>query len=257
VVHAAGLAHVFGHDATDYTRFYAVNVQGTENLMDAAVKTGVPHVVLVSSVSVYGNYPGLKCDESIACNPESPYAISKWQAELKAIERMSQGHGALTILRFATIYGEGDRGNVAKLIEALNCGRFIWPGSGQNQKSLIYKQDAARACVCSFDRTAYDTEIYNVSSQPATMREIVSAICQALGRPIPRLSIPQVILKTAGDITQRIGDPGQYGQRIYKFIHDDVYDSTKFETAYNFHPTVSLAEGIRREVDYLKSKTKK
>ena len=45
--------------------------------------------------------------------------------------------------------------------------------------------------------------------------------------------------------------------RLHRFIHDDVYDSTKFETAYNFHPTVSLAEGIRREVDYLKSKTKK
>jgi nucleoside-diphosphate-sugar epimerase len=253
VVHAAGLAHVFGSNAKDYTRFYAVNVQGTENLIDAAVKAGVAHVVLVSSVSVYGNYPGTKCDESIACHPESPYATSKWQAELKAVERMAQGKGSLTILRFATIYGEGDRGNVAKLIRALDCGSFIWPGSGQNQKSLIYKEDAARACVSTFDCTASGTAIYNVSSQPAAMREIVSDICQALGRPIPRLRIPQAFLKAAGTIFQQMGYPGQLGHRLQKFIHDDVYDGSKFETMFEFRTEVSLAEGIRREVNYLRS----
>ena len=252
VVHAAGLAHVFGPDAKDYARFNAVNVTGTANVIDAAVHADVPHVVLVSSVSVYGNYPGTKCDESISCRPEGPYATSKWQAELKAIDRMARGHGSLTILRFATIYGEGDRGNVAKLIGVLDRGHFIWPGSGQNQKSLIYKQDAARACVNTIDCTISGTGIYNVSSQPATMRDIVSTICQALGRPIPRLGIPEAFLKTAAAISLSLGDPGQLGKKMQKFTHDDVYDGSKFETTFNFAPAVSLAEGIRREVNSLR-----
>jgi len=255
IVHAAGLAHVFGPEAKDPTRFNAVNEAGTGNVVDAALESGVPHIVLVSSVSVYGSYSGAKCNETVPCHPQGPYAISKWRGELKATERITRGRGSLTILRFATIYGEGDRGNVAKLIGALDRGRFIWPGSGLNQKSLIYKEDAARACLRALEYTVSGTEIFNVSAQSATMREIVSAICQALGRPIPRLGIPSVLLKAAEAMSRRMGDPGQLGQRLQKFIHDDVYDGSKFEATFDFWPAISLSEGMRREVNFLRART--
>jgi nucleoside-diphosphate-sugar epimerase len=252
VVHAAGLAHVFGIAAKDLERFHAVNAVGTAKLIDAAVEAGVPHIVLVSSVSVYGDCPGAKCDESVPCHPKGPYATSKWQAEIEATERIAAVQASLTILRFATIYGEGDRGNVARLVGALDRSRFIWPGSGLNRKSLIYKEDAARACLAALERPGFGTEIYNVTAQPASMREIVSAICQALGRPVPRLRIPMALLKAVGIISLRMGDPGQLGQRLQKFIHDDVYDAAKFETAFGFSPAISLAEGMRREVSWLR-----
>ena len=53
---------------------------------------------------------------------------------------------ALTILRLATLYGEGDPRNIKRLIRTLDQGRFIWIGDGRNQKSLLYVRDAARAC---------------------------------------------------------------------------------------------------------------
>jgi nucleoside-diphosphate-sugar epimerase len=207
----------------------------------------------VSSVSVYGGYHGVLCDETVPCHPQSPYAISKWRGELKAAERIAKRQGSLTILRFATIYGEGDRGNVAKLIGALDSGRFIWPGSGLNHKSLIYKDDAARACLCALECSVSGTQIYNVSAQPVTMREIVSAICHALGRPVPHLGIPLVLLKAVGAISCRMGDPGQLGQRLEKFIHDDVYDGSRFESTFDFRPAISLSEGMRREVAFLQA----
>lgn len=253
VVHAAGLAHVFGPGAKDTNRFNQVNEVGTGNVIDAALAAGVPRIVLVSSVSVYGGYPGTMCDEAATCVPMGAYAVSKRRGELRAIERMTEGQGSLVILRLATIYGEGDRGNVAKLIGALDRGRFIWPGSGENQKSLIYKRDAARACVRALESPASGTGIFNVSAQPASMREIVTAICEALGRPVPRLGIPLALLRTAGAIARAIGDPGNLDQRLQKFIHDDVYSGEKFETAFDFSPAVSLAEGMRREVAFRRS----
>ena len=253
VVHAAGLAHVYGSGAKDAARFNAVNEAGTGKVVDAALESGVPHIILISSVSVYGSYHGAQCNETAPCHPQSPYAISKWRGELRAAECIAKGQGSLTILRFATIYGEGDRGNVAKLIGALNSGRFIWPGSGLNHKSLIYKDDAARACLCALEYPVAGTQIYNVSAQPATMREIVSAICQALGRPVPHLGIPLVFLKAVGAISCRMGDPGQLGQRLEKFIHDDVYDGSRFESTFDFRPAISLSEGMRREVAFLQA----
>jgi nucleoside-diphosphate-sugar epimerase len=248
IVHAAGLAHVVGSAARNSSAFNAVNDVGTGNVVDAALICGVPRVILVSSVSVYGSYSGKKCDELVSCLPVGPYAVSKWRGELRATERMATGRGTLTILRFATMYGEEDRGNVARLIGALDRNRFVWPGDGANQKSLIYKDDAARACLRTLDHPASSNEVFNVSSPPASMREIVTGICQALGRPVPRFGIPLPILNACGAIARRIGDPGHFDQRLQKFIRDDVYDGTKFERAYGYSPVVSLAGGLQREV---------
>jgi len=257
IVHAAGLTHIFGAGSRDSTLFDAVNVEGTRSLVEAALACGVPHVVLISSVSVYGDYPGAICDETVPCHPQGPYAISKRRSEVSATERMATGPGSLTILRFATIYGEGDRGNVAKLIGALDRGRFIWPGSGQNQKSLIYKEDAARACLCALERSVSGIEVFNVSARPVSMREIVSAICQALGSPIPRLRIPSAFLRAGRAMSRSLGDPGQLGQRLEKFIRDDVYDGSRFESTFDFRPAISLSEGMRREVEFLQAQTRR
>jgi nucleoside-diphosphate-sugar epimerase len=254
VVHAAGLAHVYGSAAKDAARFNAVNEIGTDNVVDAALECGVPHVVLVSSVSVYGSYSGAKCDETAPCHPRGPYAISKLRGELRATERMAKGRGSLTILRFATIYGEEDRGNVARLIGALDRNHFAWPGDGENQKCLIYKDDAARACLLTLDRPVSNNEVFNVSAPPATMREIVTDICQAFGRPVPRFGVPLSFLKACGVFARKIGDPGGFDQQLQKFIRDDVYDGGRFEAAYDYSPVVSLALGIRREVEHLRSR---
>jgi nucleoside-diphosphate-sugar epimerase len=249
VVHSAGLAHVFGPRAKDPARFFAVNEMGAANVAAAAAESGVPRVVLISSVSVYGPYDGMECNEAALCHPQDIYARSKWLGEQRAIEHMAGVRGSLTILRLATVYGEGDRGNVAKLIAALANRRFIWPGSGLNRKSLIYKEDAARACLCAAERAASGAEVFNVSAQPATMREIVSAICQALDRPVPLLGIPPTLLKVTSAIFRRLGDPGQLGRRLEKFSRDDVYSGSKFEATFDFRSATSLSEGIRKEVN--------
>ncbi|MGB7983980.1 MAG: NAD-dependent epimerase/dehydratase family protein [Terracidiphilus sp.] len=253
VVHAAGLAHVFGRSAKDPKIFNAVNEVGTGNVVYAALKSGVSHIALVSSVSVYGPHNDAVSDESSPCRPLNPYAISKWKGELRAIECIAKNGGALTILRMATIYGEGDQGNVARLIAALDRGHFIWPGSGLNRKSLIYKDDAANACLRSLEAPVSGVRTFNVSSPAVTMREIVTAICEELGRPAPRLRIPQSLIQAASAFAHKMGNNGQLYQQFQKFIRDDVYSGYKFESTYNFHPAVSLDEGIRREVNFLRS----
>ena len=250
IIHAAGLAHVFGRDANS-SRFTNVNELGTAKLVSAALNCGVPRLVLVSSVSVYGRYPGPKCDEAVPCRPSGPYANSKWRGELRAIELAGSGRCALSILRLATIYGEGDRGNVARLIGAIDRGHFIWAGSGGNRKSLIYKEDAARACLLALDRSDPKTGIFNVSAPPSTMSEIVTAICEALGRPVPRVWIPVSLLEPASALFRRMGDPLQLANKLEKFLRDDVYDGTRFETSFGFVPQINLREGIRREVEFL------
>ena len=180
------MAHIFSLDANSIEKFRQISEIGTANVASAAAEAGVGHLIVISSVSVYGPYTQGMYDENHPCNPVGPYALSKYNAELRAVEIARKSGIALTILRLATLYGEGDPGNVGRLIRTLDRGRFLWIGDGSNRKSLLYKGDAARACMAVAERPASGINIYNVSAPACTMREIVDGIADALGKhPFP------------------------------------------------------------------------
>jgi len=144
VVHSAGLAHKFDGMHSPSDMFEQINVNGTVNVVFHAIRAGVRHFILISSVSVYGTHP-FPCHEDTLCRPEGVYAQSKFTAEQKAIDMAESAGMPLTILRLATVYGEGDPGNVGRLLRAIDRNQFIWIGDGRNRKSLIHREDVARA----------------------------------------------------------------------------------------------------------------
>lgn len=253
VVHAAGLAHQFGNQQKT-APFHQVNVGGTRNVVQESANHGVEHVVLISSVAVYGpDSPGV-CTEATPCYPQSPYARSKYEAEQIATHIAEQAHMRLTILRPATVYGEGDPGNVARLMRTIDRGRFVWVGSGSNRKSLIHRDDVARACVAVIQGNKQDSlSRYNIAAPPVTMRAVVEELAIALGKPSPRLHLPSLPLLRFTELLASL----TYLQRVKQiyttlrtWLADDVYDASAFLSAFNFETTVSLDKGLQREVDW-------
>ena len=245
VIHTAGLAHIFDSAEAQNAPFHSVNVTGTANMINAAALAGALHFVLVSSVSVYGPYTHGVYDEDVPCDPVGPYASSKYEAELKAREIAERTGMALTILRLATLYGEGDPGNVGRLVRSLDRRRFVWIGTGANRKSLLYKEDAARACLKAATRPASGINIYNVSAPPCTMREIVDGISGALGkRPFPVCVPASLALLLSRGISKGLH------QTIKKWLSEDVYNTDRFDGTYGFKTAVSLEDGLRREVGW-------
>lgn len=255
VVHAAGLAHVFGDESR--APFVPVNVEGTANVVRAAIEAGSRHLVLVSSVSVYGRSKERLCDETGTCRPEGPYAESKYEAERQAIQLAEEADLKLTILRLATAYGEGDRGNVARLIHAIDRGRFVWVGSGRNRKSLIHRDDVGRACAAVLRQPPEGVEVYNLSATPCTMREVVQGIADALDRPVPRWEIPSALALGATRWGARLlgegSRPGRIHRALRKWLAEDLIDAGKFQRAYSFQPGGGLSEGLRREVEWYRT----
>lgn len=255
VIHVAGLAHVFNPDASTGEKFHKINEIGTKNVAAAAAAAGVRHFVLISSVSVYGPYTDEAYDEKRSCKPAGPYALSKYNAELRATEIAQKSGLALTIFRLATLYGEGDPGNVGRLISAIDRGRFFWVGNGSNRKSLLYKGDAARAVMAVVQRPASDVNIFNVSAPPCTMREIVDGIGDALGKhPFP-VRLPASLALLLGRCVSKMPNRRLAGlnQTVKKWLADDVYDARRFEEAYGFQTETSLQDGLKREVDWYKN----
>jgi len=201
---------------------------------------------------VYGGSTRSGCDENSACHPDGPYAESKWQAEQRSIEIAKASEMGLTILRMATIYGEEDLGNMARLMRSIDRGRFFWVGKGSNRKSLIHREDAARACLYALRKPNPGINIYNVTAPPCTMRDIVDGLASALGRHVPNWRVPAsfalMFTGLASRLTWGHGRPGDLHATLKKWLADDVYDAGRFEKTFNFKAKVKLSEGLVREV---------
>jgi nucleoside-diphosphate-sugar epimerase len=149
------------------------------------------------------------------------------------------------------MYGIGDSGNVARLIRGLARSTFIGFGSGLNRKSLIYRDDAARACLAASEGSGPGFGVFNVSGPPLTMRDIVASICETLGRPQPRLWIHEDLVRLTSLAANALGDPFRVSQTIRRFTRDDSYSGAKFEREYGFQALTPLSEGIRNEIAWL------
>lgn len=251
VCHVAGLAHIFNEAEVLQAPFYAVNVKGTENVAQAAIKNGVKNFVFISSVSVYGG-SAQGSDETAQCQPQGLYAESKLQAERRLVELCQSAGMNLAILRLATLYGEGDPGNVARLIQAIDRGKFIWVGRGENLKSLLHRDDAARACTAVISKPLPGINIYNVSAPASKMKDIVAAIAFALGKDVPSWSVPTAfalnVAKTVRYLSLNNRRLTALHATLQKWLADDHYSTDKFCNAFNYQTKVSLEEGTTREV---------
>ncbi|MCA1624119.1 MAG: NAD(P)-dependent oxidoreductase, partial [Acidobacteria bacterium] len=205
VIHSAGLAHQFKDIEKKF--FELVNVEGTRNVVELGVRLKVKHFILISSSAVYGIKKKERevsqgaskifiIDENTACIPETDYAQSKLVGEKISRKICEKNEIPLTIFRLAPVIGEGNTGNVARLITTIDNRRFFWIGTGTNLKTLIYKRDVARACLKILKEKKGETEIFNLAAEPVKMRKFVDEIAVLLDKRIPKVFISPSVLKT-------------------------------------------------------------
>jgi UDP-glucose 4-epimerase len=274
IIHSAGLAHQF-QAPKDEMAFERVNVDGARNIAEEAAALGCKKFVHISSISVYGDDKPNPCVEDARRDPKGPYAVSKNEAEKAVIEACEANNINLCILRLATVYGEGDVGNILRLIKLIDSGKFFWTGKGDNCKSLIHNSDAARACVIALEKTAIGkiapektvlektlpgVSVFNVTDEPHTMREIVETIAVNLGRKIPSISVPPGLigglLKVAGLAPVAGPRARSLSESLKKWRSDDVLSGEKIKTELGFEPEITLADGIKKEIEWYRKNIK-
>ncbi len=259
VIHLAALLHIVNPPPELRERYEQINVGGTATVVDAAIKAGVKRVVLASTIAVYGPSGGRVLDEeSVAC-PDTFYGQTKLAAEkIVLTARRADGQPLGTVLRFGAIYGSRIKGNYQRLVHALSRGRFIPIGDGRNRRTLVYEKDVARAAVLAIQHPIAAGKVYNVTDgQFHTMQEINLAICAALGRKPPRLSIPIIPVRLAAGVLEDVA--GLIGLRspivratIDKYIEDVAVDSHRIQDELGFIPQYDLRTGWQETIQELR-----
>ena len=150
VFHLAGQASVtssWGGGFSDYARN---NVEATQRLLEACVGAGIERFVNASSSSIYGDAMVMPTPESAVPRPISPYGVTKLAAEHMCDAYHRQRGLPVTSLRFFTVYGPGQRPDMAfhKLFRAAYGGdRFQVRGDGSATRDFTYVDDVVDALV--------------------------------------------------------------------------------------------------------------
>jgi UDP-glucuronate 4-epimerase len=233
ILHLAAMAGV--RPSIEQPAYYArVNVEGTTHLLQAAVKHGVKKFLFASSSSVYGNLGRVPfSEEDPVAEPISPYAATKRAGELLCYTFWHLYKLPVFCLRFFTVFGPRQRPDLAihKFTRLISAGQPV-PlfGDGSTSRDYTFVDDTVGGILASLDKCDR-YRIYNLGgSDPVSLAKLVEELEKAIGRP--------------AIIDRRPAQPGDV-ERTYA-------DLTRSRTELGYQPKVSLAEGLRRFVEWFR-----
>jgi UDP-glucose 4-epimerase len=242
VVHLAARVHVLGdNDPEAFSRFYRINVVGTERLIRAAADAGVRHFLFLSSVKVHGEHtaPGIALTENSPLAPEDAYSRSKREAESVLRTIAAETGLALTILRPPLIYGPGVGANFERLLRAVY-DRFPLPlAAVENRRSLIFVGNLVDAIARCLECSDSFGQTFLVSDGPAvSTAALIRELAAALGRTPRLFRLPPPLLRLLGKLTDREAELG-------RLLDDLAIDDTRIRTRLNWRPPFRREEGLR------------
>lgn len=259
VYHLAAYARLWAKDPDLYRK---LNVEGTRNVLQAAIDEHVEKMVYVSTAGVVGPSADRPMDEEMPRNAGffNSYERTKWEAEQLCLSFSKKGL-PVTIVNPARIYGPGpDTGSnpVTKLVELFIQGKWkVVPGSGNDIGSYCYVDDVVDGLVQAMEK-GKSGERYLLGGVNASFNELIETISKISGVRSRVRHLPFPILEAFS-----------YGQLLHakitgkpplvtpdwlrKYRYNWALDSTKAqrELGYQIRPLAEgLAETIRWIMDY-------
>jgi nucleoside-diphosphate-sugar epimerase len=283
VVHLASLIDWGGVTAE---RLEQVNVQGTENVLDACRELGVPRLVYTSTMDVVcGKQPVVKADETLAY-PETftnDYARTKAEAEQKVLaahgtkraardgEDPAQCRLATCALRPCGMYGEGDPYHVANVLRVVREGRLPFRiGDGKAVFEHVYVGNVAHAHLLALRRlgepgSAIGGQAYFVTDDTEALDflDFMEHVLEPLGYPLPpksrRAPYPLVFGAAAAmEAVSRLCRPlfrftPTLTRSSVRFVcHEHSFVGDKLRRDLDYHPIYSEAESLERTIEYFR-----
>lgn len=232
VVHLAAMAGV-RPSIERPTEYATVNVAGTAALLQACVVSGCRNLLFASSSSVYGDSAKTPFSENEPVDrPVSPYAATKLAGELLCRTWHHLYGLPITCLRFFTVYGPRQRPDLA-ISKFMCCARdgtaATMFGDGTSSRDYTYVDDIVTGIRAALDHPDGFRILNLGSDHPTTLYDLIDTVRRVTGRPL--------------HIDPAPAQPGDV-QRTWA-------DLTRVEAALGYHPQTPLAEGLRRQWQWM------
>jgi len=224
--------------------WYAVNVEGTRNVLEAARLSGVKSYVQVSSLSVLGHtQPGECADESRPIDPRlhtTLYQKTKYAADQIALEYAANDL-AVKIVYPGFGFGCSSASSHASMQEQtlLRMARgepTAIMGSGKNRVLLAYYNDTSSAISLAHQNGKVG-ESYILGNESLTFPQIWQGIAAVLGKETPKRKMPIAMLRMISFIATLRGQEAILTQDFLEMISFDwCFSSQKARTELGWQP---------------------
>lgn len=186
VIHAAGLV---SFSSRNKEKLYEVNTNGTSNLVNAMLSTGVSKLVFVSSVAAIGRSPELNLINEEFKWAESPlnteYAVSKYWAELEAWRGEQEGLD-LIVVNPSVLLGKASYGKSSAAIYSYVLKENLFFPKGD--LNYIDVRDAAIITRLLVEKRAWG-ERFILNHEAISYREFFSEVAAIFGKKAPRFPL--------------------------------------------------------------------
>lgn len=255
IYHAAGIAHSAAQGTSSREVYWRVNVHGSVSLAEAAVAAGVGRLIYWSSVQAMGS-PGEDCvNEDWPALPTEVYGASKREAE-HALLAVAENTGLhVSILRPALVYGPGVKGNLLRMMEQIDRGKFPPLPETCNRRSMVHVDDLVEAAILIARQPAAKGRVYIVTDgQVYSTREIYDWFSCALKGRVPKWRVPKTVFllaAKAGDLFQSVvGKSAPINTTVVeKLLGSACYNSRRISDELGFRPRWTFGEAVQAMVD--------
>jgi len=208
-----------------------VNVNGTLNVLIAAINNKVKKVVCASSSSVFGDTPTLPKREEMTPNPRSPYALTKLIDEYYS-QLFHNIYGLSTIcLRYFNVYGPRQNPNsqysgvIPRFIKMIQEGKPpIIFGDGKQTRDFTFVLDVVQANIMAAETSACG--VFNIGSgSNVSIEDLAKLIINSMNKTLS---------PTYNEV--RVGD-----------VRNSLADITKAKEI-GYRPEYSLEKGLKETI---------
>lgn len=222
VYHCAGC---ISYKRRDTAKLYAINVEGTRNVLEVCLDKGVQRIVHVSSVS--------------AIAPLGPYGQSKRDSELVCNEYIKRGLDVV-ITQPATVYGAGDihRNSVYPFKKvALSKNIFVPPGG----KSYVHVSDLIVGLILAM-RKGKKGEQYVFATENVLLKDVYTKIAQEMGKDVNVHVIPSCIKP----LLLLLIPLSSYSSEALKIFGDNYFSAHKSIQELGWHPQHDIVDAVHQ-----------
>ena len=237
VVHLAARVHVMNDTSSDpLNEFRKINVEGSLNLAQQAIKAGVKRLVFISSIKVNGESTtlGQPFTANDAPNPQDAYGQSKYEAELALKHLAEQTRLEVVIIRPPLVYGAGVKANFYSMMRWLNRSVPLPLGAINNKRSLVALDNLVDLILTCVEHPNAANQTFLVSDdEDLSTTELLRRMAKALGKTAYLLPVPSSLLEFAA----RLIGKQAIAQRLCGSLQLDI---SKTRQLLNWTPPVSV-----------------
>lgn len=254
VVHAAAITKQWG----DRADFWATNVTGTRNVIEACGSSRVSRLIHVSTEAVLmGSSPLHNVDETEPYPDRfvGIYAETKARAEQLVL---AAGGGDLETIavRPRFIWGPGDNTLVPTITEKVQSGAFRWINGGADLTSTCHVTNCVAGILLAAEHGLSGQSYFLTDGDPVTYRELITDLMSTRGVTIPEKSAPAWLVRSAAATmegtwrTLRLrGAPPLTRAEVALAGQEITVDDTKARLQLGYDSPVTRAAGMAELAD--------